>query len=52
VTPLLTLPLTLTRLLQMGLDMPFGFLLASLSTKEAALKAAEHNSNPSPNPSP
>jgi len=29
------------RLLQMGLDMPFGFLLASLSTKEAALKAAE-----------
>jgi len=28
------------RLLQMGLDMPFGFLLASLSTKEAALKAA------------
>jgi len=31
------------RLLQMGLDMPFGFLLASLSTKAAALKAAEHD---------
>eukprot|EP00908_Phaeocystis_cordata_P011266 Transcript_22122.p1 GENE.Transcript_22122~~Transcript_22122.p1 ORF type:complete len:646 (+),score=329.67 Transcript_22122:59-1939(+) len=31
------------RLLQMGLDMPFGFLLASLSTKEAALAAAEHD---------
>ena len=38
------------RLLQMGLDMPFGFLLASLSTKEAALKAAEHDPNPSPKP--
>jgi hypothetical protein len=31
------------RLLQMGLDMPFGFLLASLSTKQAALAAAEHD---------
>lgn len=28
------------RLLQMGLDMPFGFLLASLSSNEAALQAA------------
>jgi hypothetical protein len=33
------------RLLQMGLDMPFGFLLASLSSKEAALAAAEHDPN-------
>mmetsp|Transcript_12176 Transcript_12176/g.24761 ORF Transcript_12176/g.24761 Transcript_12176/m.24761 type:complete len:614 (+) Transcript_12176:42-1883(+) len=31
------------RLLQMGLDMPFGFLLASLSTKPEALAAAEHD---------
>jgi hypothetical protein len=29
------------RMLQMGLDMPFGYLLAALSTKEEALKAAE-----------
>eukprot|EP00962_Isochrysis_galbana_P045939 scaffold18288_cov51-Isochrysis_galbana.AAC.1 len=29
------------RMLQMGLDMPFGYLLAALSTKEQALKAAE-----------
>jgi len=29
------------RLLQLGLDMPFGFLLATLSTKAAALKAIE-----------
>jgi len=36
-------PLRCYRLLQMGLDMPFGFLLASLSEKEAALKAAEHD---------
>jgi len=34
-------PLRCHRLLQMGLDMPFGFLLASLDTKKAALKAAE-----------
>ena len=30
-------PLRCYRMLQMGLDMPFGFLLASLDTKEAAL---------------
>ena len=29
------------RMLQMGLDMPFGYLLASISTKEEALKASE-----------
>jgi len=34
-------PLACYRMLQMGLDMPFGHLLASLSSKEAALKAAE-----------
>ena len=28
-------PLRCYRMLQMGLDMPFGFLLASLSTEEA-----------------
>ena len=40
------------RLLQMAMDMPFGYLLATLSPKEAALKAAEHDSNPSPWPNP
>ena len=34
-------PLRCYRMLQMGLDMPFGFLLASLSTEEAALASAE-----------
>lgn len=38
-------PLRCFRLLQMGLDMPFGFLLASLDTQQAALKAAEHDPN-------
>jgi len=33
------------RMLQMGLDMPFGYLLASLSSKEAALKASEVDPN-------
>ena len=32
-------------MLQMGLDMPFGFLLASLSDKEAALEAAKPGAN-------
>ena len=34
-------PLRCYRMLQMGLDMPFGYLLASLSTKAASLAAAE-----------
>jgi len=38
-------PLACYRMLQMGLDMPFGHLLASLSSKEAALKAAEDDPN-------
>jgi len=38
-------PLRCYRMLQMGLDMPFGYLLASLSTKEAALAAAEPDPN-------
>ena len=38
-------PLRCYRMLQMGLDMPFGFLLASLSDKEAALEAAKPDAN-------
>jgi len=38
-------PLACYRMLQMGLDMPFGHLLASLSSKEDALKAAEDDPN-------
>jgi len=34
-------PLRCYRMLQMGLDMPFGYLLASLSSQSAALVAAE-----------
>ena len=34
-------PLRCYRMLQMGLDMPFGFLLASIDTQEAALEAAK-----------
>ena len=34
-------PLRCYRMLHMGLDMPFGYLLATLSSEEAALKAAE-----------
>mmetsp|Transcript_20327 Transcript_20327/g.66294 ORF Transcript_20327/g.66294 Transcript_20327/m.66294 type:complete len:590 (+) Transcript_20327:73-1842(+) len=33
------------RMLQMGLDMPFGYLLASLSEKEPALQSAEPDAN-------
>mmetsp|Transcript_12188 Transcript_12188/g.30320 ORF Transcript_12188/g.30320 Transcript_12188/m.30320 type:complete len:406 (-) Transcript_12188:386-1603(-) len=38
-------PLRCYRMLQLGLDMPFGYLLASLSTKEQALLAAEDDPN-------
>jgi len=38
-------PLRCYRMLQMGLDMPFGHLLAALSDKESALKAAEDDPN-------
>ena len=38
-------PMRCFRLLQMGLDMPFGFLLASLDTQKNALKAAEDDPN-------
>ena len=38
-------PLRCYRMLQMGLDMPFGFLLASLSDKEGALEAAKPDAN-------
>ena len=31
------------RMLQMHMDMPFGYLVATLSSKEAALKAAQHD---------
>jgi len=34
-------PLRCYRMLQLGLDMPFGYLLATLSTKEKAMLAAE-----------
>lgn len=34
-------PLRCYRMLQMGLDMPFGYLLAALSSQAAALAAAE-----------
>ena len=33
------------RMLQMGLDMPFGYLLASLSSETAAMKASEVDPN-------
>ena len=38
-------PLRCYRMLQMALDMPFGYLLASLDTQEAALQAAEDDPN-------
>jgi len=38
-------PLRCYRMLQMALDMPFGYLLASLDTEENALKAAEDDPN-------
>lgn len=38
-------PLRCYRMLQMALDMPFGYLLASLDTKANALKAAEDDPN-------
>jgi len=38
-------PLRCYRMLQMGLDMPFGHLLAALSSKTEALKAAEDDPN-------
>ena len=38
-------PLRCYRMLQMALDMPFGYLLASLDTREKALAAAENDPN-------
>jgi len=38
-------PLRCYRMLQMGLDMPFGYLLATLSSQSAALAAAEVDPN-------
>ena len=38
-------PLRCYRMLQLGLDMPFGYLLATLSEKESAMLAAEDDPN-------
>jgi len=38
-------PLRCYRMLQMGLDMPFGYLLATLGEQASAMQAAEHDPN-------